>query len=127
MIRQLIFDDDVQWIVRIPMPRRIVRDDGSFKIQTKTECWTQEQAEGMKSEVYTMSYIRDHSHIPVSEIFGFDETPNNPVGAPYIFMECVMGNSIMDLAPEIPEQWIEKLHAAIAKFQVSLLTSLNKF
>lgn len=121
MIRQLVFDDDVQWVVRIPMPRRAVDDNGSFTIQSKTEYWTQEQAEGMESEVYTMMYVRDHSDIPVPEVFGLDVTPNNPVKAPYIFLKCVMGNSIMDLSREVLEQQIDKLYAAIAKFQVLLL------
>jgi hypothetical protein len=54
----------------------------------------------------------------VPEVFGFDASSDNPVGVPYIFMECVVGNSIMDLSPEVPEQQMDKLHAAIAKFQV---------
>jgi len=126
MIRQLAFDDGVQWVVRIPMPRRIVGDDGSFSIQTKAEFWSDEQAEAMKSEVYTMIYIRDHSDIPVPEIFGFDANTDNPIGAPYIFMECVQGNSIMDLSREVPEQNMDKLLGAIAKFQVLHLESFER-
>jgi hypothetical protein len=51
-------------------------DDKSFTIQTPTECWNEEQREEMKSEVYAMIYIRDHSDIPVPEIFDFDITPD---------------------------------------------------
>ena len=127
MIRRIAFDDDVQWVVRIPMPHWIIGDDKSFTIQTRTECWNEEQGEKMKSEVYTMIYIRDHSDIPVPEIFDFDITPNNPLGAPYIFMECVMGNSITDLSGEfkVPEQYSDKLNTAIAKFQVFLESYRN--
>jgi hypothetical protein len=121
MIRQLVFDDDVQWVIRIPMPWRTVGDDGSFSIQTKTEYWSEEEAQGMKSDVYTMIYIRDHSDTPVPEVFDFDASTDNPIGSPYIFMECVAGNSITDLSREVPKQQMDKLHAAIAKFQVLLL------
>ena len=121
IIRQLTFDDNVQCIVRIPMPRYSINDDGGFTIHvSKTDYWTQERAEGLKSEVSTMIYIREHSDIPVPEVLNFNATLDNPAAAPYIFMECVRGNSIMDLSREVPEQQMDKLHAAVAKFQVIL-------
>jgi hypothetical protein len=120
MVRQIVFNDDVTWIVRIPMPRRIIANDGGFTIETVDEYWTDEHAREMQKEVFTMMYIRDHSDIHVPEIFDFNVTANNSLGASYILMECVHGNSIMDLAAEVPEHHIEKPHAAIAKFQVLL-------
>ena len=74
----------------------------------------------MTSEVYTMICIRKHSDIPVPEVFSFNATLDNPAAVPYIFMECIRGNSIMTLSREVPEQQMDKLHAAVAKFQVIL-------
>jgi hypothetical protein len=118
MVRQIIFDDHVQWTMRIPMPRRIINNDQSFRINTRDEYWTEERREEMESEVHTMRYIRKHSTIRVPEVFEFDSTVDNPISAPYMFMECVRGAVIS--SPEIPRNHIEKVHTAIAKFQVLL-------
>jgi hypothetical protein len=118
MVRQVIFEDGVKWVVRVPMPRRIVGNDGVWTVESKDEYWTEERAKEMQSQIYTVMYIREHSEIPVPEIFAFDITKNNSFGAPYILMECVMGNCIMDISRQIPKQYEEKVHVAIVKFQV---------
>ena len=124
MIRQIVFEADVRWIIRIPMPRRIINKNQSFRIENKDEYWARERREAMEIELYTMKYIREHSTIPVPEVFAFDSTVDNPIGAPYMFMECVMGNAITDLTSwsEIPVERIAKIHTAMAKFQVLLAT-----
>jgi hypothetical protein len=118
MVRQVIFEDGVKWVARVPMPRCIVGNDGVLTIESKEEYWTEERAKGMQSHTYTVMYIREHSEIPVPEIFAFDITKNNSFGTPYILMECVMGNGIMDISHQIPKQYQEKVNVAIAKFQV---------
>jgi hypothetical protein len=74
MVRQIVFHDDVTWIVRIPMPRRITANDGGFNIETADEYWTEERAREMQKEVFTMMYIRDHSDICVPEISMLQQT-----------------------------------------------------
>jgi hypothetical protein len=71
-----------------------------------------------------MKYIREHSTILVPEVFAFDSTVDNPIGSPYMFMECVKGNAITDLTSwsEIHVERVAKTHTAIAKFQVLLPT-----
>jgi hypothetical protein len=118
MVRQVIFEDGVKWVARVPMPRRIVGNHGELTIESKEEYWTEERAKDMQSQTYTVMYIREHSEIPVPKIFAFDITKNNSFGAPFILMECVMGNCIMDISRQIPKQYQEKVHGAIAKFQV---------
>jgi len=126
MIRQIrVFEDDVRWIIRIPMPRSIINKDQSFRIANRDEYWARERREGMEIELYTMKYVREHSTIgPVPEVFAFDSTVDNPIAAPYMFMECVMGNAITDLTSwsEIPVERVAKIHTAMAKFQVLLPT-----
>ena len=124
MIRQIVFEDDVRWIIRIPMPLPIINKGQSLRIESKDEYWARERREAMEIEFYIMKYVREHSAIPVPEVFAFDSTVSNPIGAPYMFMECVMGNAITDLTSrfEIPVEWIAKIHTAMAKFQVQLPT-----
>jgi len=127
MIRQLTFNDDVHWIVRMRMPRVGVNKQGNYSVDT--DHWTEASAAAMESEVYTMMYIREHSTIPVPEVFDFNTSFNNPVGAPYILMECIMGNSVTDLSGGycVPERYEEKLHDAIAKFQVFVSSIARNF
>ena len=123
MIRQIVFTDGIQWIIRIPMPNRIIVDGRPGLAE---DYWTKERADEMKCMIYTMKYIRSHSHIPVPEIFHFDVESTNPIGAPYIFMECIPGNAITDLGETIPEPFVDKVHEFMAKFQVIPLSFLSR-
>lgn len=104
MVRQVIFDDGLRWVARVPMPRRIVGRDREVTIESKDAYFTNECTKSMESQIYTSMYIREHSDIPVPEIFGFALTSNNPFKAPDMFMECIMGNCIMDIAHDVPEE-----------------------
>src|SRR5947207_4515098 len=92
MIRQIVFDDNVEWIIRIPMLPYNSTDDAMGR-----DFWTEKRAEKMRSSIFTSQYVRTHSDIPVPEVFGFDVECSNVIGAPYIFMECIKGNAISDL------------------------------
>src|SRR5579859_2450454 len=78
------FGDGARWLVRIPCPG----ENGRF---------TATSSRSIRSEAYTMAYLRRNTSIPIPEIHGFDETTSNEVGAPYIMMEFVNGFSVDEL------------------------------
>lgn len=53
--------------------------------------------EALASQVYTINYIRVNTDIPVPDIFHFDTTANNEIGAPYIAMSYVSGTPVSRL------------------------------
>lgn len=118
MIRLLTFEDNLQWIARIRMPRISIVSDGLIP---KVEPWTEQNRKAMKAEIDAMLYIREHSDIPVPKAFGYGDTQQNPVGTPYVFMECIYGNAVTDLASQIPDIHKTRLRDAIADFQVITL------
>ena len=117
MVVLLTFEDGQQWIARVRMPRLSMTPDGSVQI---CEPWTEIDQQWMKSEIDTMRYLREHSNIPIPELFVFDVTEQNAVGAPYTMMQCIYGNSITDLSGkfDVPDEHKDKVRAAMAKFQV---------
>lgn len=46
------------------------------------------------SEVATMDFLRDVLKLPVPEVLEYSASSDNPVGAEYILMECVEGESL---------------------------------
>ena len=64
----------------------------------------------MQSEIDTMSFLRENTDIPIPRVFFYDTSATNPVGAPYMFMECIKGDSGMDMPAryEIPTQYQAK-------------------
>lgn len=51
----------------------------------------------MGVEVATMNYLRLNTKLPVPEVFGYDLTSDNNVGAPYMFMSYIHGTVARDL------------------------------
>ncbi|KAF2115143.1 kinase-like domain-containing protein [Lophiotrema nucula] len=58
---------------------------------------SEEDGANLRSEVGTMNLIRKTTSIPVPEVFAFNETLLNPIGAPYILMEAMSGQCAMSL------------------------------
>lgn len=53
--------------------------------------------EEMESEIATMSFVRQHSTIPIPEIHGYDLDKANAVGAPYLLMSALLGRIVAQL------------------------------
>jgi hypothetical protein len=120
MIRQVVFDDGVEWIIRIPMvPYNPIND---ATMQGRDHHWTQQRREEMRCSILTSEYVRTHSDIPVPEVFGFDTECSNVIGPPYVFMECIKGNAITDLGETVPGPFVDKVHAFMARFQVPIFS-----
>jgi hypothetical protein len=73
------FADGVKRVVRIPSPREI------------------NKSRSLRSEAYTMIFLRRHTSIPIPEIYAFDETATNEISAPFILMNFVTGQSVDEL------------------------------
>ena len=123
-MREIVFEDDVHWIARVQLPE--VNPDASEKYIPKPVGfgWTVEQhvenAAKMQSEVDTMCYIREMTDVPIPRVFFADTKVDNPVGAPYMFMECIRGNSGMDMPGDfqVPKKYADKFLAAEAAMMV---------
>jgi len=119
-----VFEDDVHWIARVQLPD--VNPDASEKYVPKPVGfgWTKERyvenAAKMQSEIDTMAYIRDMTDVPVPQVFFAETKVENPVGAPYMFMECIRGNSGMDMPGnfEVPQKYADKFLDAEAAMMV---------
>lgn len=84
MVYSLEFSDGVKWVIRIPAPG----EHGSF---------TPTSSRFLRSDAMTMSFLRQNTSLPIPEIFDFDETINNEIGAPYILMSFAEGIPVSEL------------------------------
>ena len=127
-MREIVFEDDVHWIARVLLPE--VNPDASEKYVPKPVGfgWTKEQhaenAAKMQSEVDTMCYIREMTDVPVPTVFFAETGVDNLVGAPYMFMECIRGNSGMDMPGEfkVPRKYGDKFLTSEAEMMVLYLS-----
>jgi hypothetical protein len=117
MLRKVVFTDHTCWIVRLPMPE--INRKGDF-IPCR-EFWSEDKAREMQSEIDTMSFILAASTIPVPQIFASDTRAENPVGVPYMFIECVFGNSVRDMGG-IAQKYEHAFFRSLARIHVSSIS-----
>lgn len=55
------------------------------------DIWGMEDAHNLRSEAFTMSYIRRYTSVPVPEVIAFDDWLVNTISAPYILMRAING------------------------------------
>ena len=122
VVRELVFDDDVHWIARVNLPEMNPNTDENVSNPISFS-WTPASAAAMQSEIDTMSFVREYTDIPVPHVFFYDISAINPVGAPYMFMECIKGDSGMDMPAqyEIPAQYQAKYTDAEASIVVIII------
>ncbi|KAH9863567.1 hypothetical protein J1614_009499 [Plenodomus biglobosus] len=63
----------------------------------KPSSWSAEDAHNLQGEVDTMTYVKNHTNVPIPQIFGHSTTCENPLGTPFILMEGVEGKSAYHL------------------------------
>ncbi|KAH6628177.1 hypothetical protein F5144DRAFT_654238 [Chaetomium tenue] len=78
----LEFDDGVEWVFRAPCSR-------ASSAATKDIT-----GRLLASEVATLKYIREHTAIPVPEVFHYSPTYENDIGIPYILMSKATGHPL---------------------------------
>ena len=122
VVREFVFEDDVHWIARVNLPETNLAAEDNYIPKPISSTWTSEAAAAMQSELDTMSFLRANTDIPIPIVFFSDTSATNPVGAPYVFMECIQGNSGMDLPGgcEIPTKYRAKYLEAEASIIVTI-------
>ncbi|KAK4554759.1 hypothetical protein LTR86_008261 [Recurvomyces mirabilis] len=88
LVRRITFADGVSWIARIRLPEL----KGFFGEREALDA-----GRSMEIEVSTMKYLKEHTTIPLPEVFSYDFDPKNEVEAPYIFMSYIHGNVASEL------------------------------
>ena len=129
VVRELVFDDDVNWIARVNLPEmNLGTQEHNLSKGIGFSTWTGESAAALQSEIDTMSFIHEYTDIPVPQVFLYDTGANNAVGAPYMLMECIKGNPALDVAAhpnKIPAQYHAKYIEAEASVVVITLLRLT--
>lgn len=76
--------DKAKMVIRIPIGGQFGNLTGPAK-------------EALESQVQTINCIRKYTDIPVPEVFHFDTTAQNEIGAPYIAMSYISGKPVSHL------------------------------
>ncbi|KAJ5114027.1 hypothetical protein N7456_002561, partial [Penicillium angulare] len=110
IVRLLEFSNGRRWAARVHIKRND-RDDTAK----------------LASEIATMQLIKEHSQVPVPEVFGFDVHEDNPVGAAFILMELLPGSVVMDTLGGhkvhhgvIAKEYRQAFYRSVAKHHVDL-------
>jgi hypothetical protein len=110
IVRLLEFSDKTRWAARI----QIRRNNPPLVSSTKLE-----------NEVATMQFIKEHSELPVPQIFAYEFDENNSVSAAYILMELLPGSVAMDALGGyeahrgvIPREYRQTFYRSVAKCHV---------
>ncbi|KAF3482450.1 uncharacterized protein GIQ15_05209 [Arthroderma uncinatum] len=78
LVRQIRFIDDQIWVARLRLPRK----DGKPASQVE---------DSIISCAESLTFLRKRTQVPAPEVYHYDPSSNNPVGAPYILMKYVHG------------------------------------
>ena len=105
IVRILNFEDGSRWIARLRMT------DGEAEAESLL----------LQREVDSIQLVRERSSVPVPVVYGYDTTANNDIGAPFMLMECLAGNSAIEMngsSSYIPLEHKHAFYKNMARFQV---------
>jgi hypothetical protein len=106
----LIFQDDTRWILRIRVPN-------PSQPLTAPDMPSGSVAQMLPSSIDTMRHVKARTTIPIPEVYIYDVTGNNALGAAFIVMEYLDGVPIPyhpDLSYELLEHKLLKQICRIA-------------
>ena len=107
IVRQIDFRRGTRWIARLRMTTPMNEDEGSRLLQREVDC---------------ISLVKERTSVPIPTIFGYIASAKNDIGAPFMLMECLSGNTGVDLSGvEIPAQYKSSFHGEMAKLQVGMV------
>ncbi|KAF2817180.1 uncharacterized protein BDZ99DRAFT_374892, partial [Mytilinidion resinicola] len=70
-----------------------------------------------QSEVATMTYIREHTKIPVPQVFAFDSSMDNALGLEWILMEMAEGREYEQIEEDLsPEEDQDAIYGKVAEW-----------
>lgn len=85
---------DEKWIARVPMDQ--FKD--YYTPSVFLEMWNNSGRVLMEQEIATLKFFAQ-TNVPVPKVFGWHTSrgDDNPVGHPYMLMECIEGNTLHDI------------------------------
>ncbi|EJD42365.1 hypothetical protein AURDEDRAFT_186119 [Auricularia subglabra TFB-10046 SS5] len=86
IVLELVFDDSTCWIARLSTNHHPTRALSTADIARRVRC-----------EVATLRVVEEWTIIPVPKIFAYSETPDNPIGWPYVLMSALVGYKPEDI------------------------------
>jgi len=115
LVFEVVFDDGVSWIARL-------RSAASMQVVSSELVFESPKYKQhiMESEVATMRYVRQHTTIPVPEVYAFDTTSMNPARSPYILMECIHGWRTPLKLQDLPDAVLQHILDQLADVLVQL-------
>ena len=110
----VMFQDNVEWVARIPLrPHRrqpqLPFDSSLFK--ERYECM-----------IATVEYVATHTTLPVPRIHQYDLTSDNILLRPYILMDCLPGKPLSSCIDSLNDTQIRGLVRQWAQFTMDLST-----
>jgi aminoglycoside phosphotransferase (APT) family kinase protein len=88
LIHVIEFEDGIKYVIRVPAVGWGAR-------------WTENASNAFRSQVLTMRAIKDKTSMPIPEVYDFDTTQSNLIGAPYMVMSFIPGGTVLS-------KWFEK-------------------
>ena len=117
IVFEIVFDDGVSWIARLRSASHMQIISQEFVFESPTY-----KQHMMESEIATMKYVREHTSIPVPEVYAFETTSNNPAKLPYILMECIDGHRVPAKARDLPSHLLKQILHELAGVLLKLST-----
>lgn len=103
------FHDGARWIARLRMTTRMKEDEQSGLVQREVDC---------------LQLVKERTTVPVPTVFGYIASTQNEIGAPFMLMECLPGNSGVDLngsdAHGVPLKHKSSFYEVMGRLQVCL-------
>ncbi|KUJ09076.1 uncharacterized protein LY89DRAFT_319229 [Mollisia scopiformis] len=147
LVKKIVFEDDVQWIIRIRLPplsyfmADTPRGEASYsetEVRGSRVICTERDLESLKSEFLTMKYLRAKTTIPIPRIYAYSLQNDNTIGFPYIIMDYIHGTTAFHLSAKfgnplsIPARYLNhyytqvtKITRELASLQFALIGSLT--
>ena len=108
LIRIIQFYDGSRWIARLRMDTGQSEEEQSRLVQREVDC---------------LQLVKERTTVPVPMICGYITSTQNEIGAPFMLMECLPGNTGVDLngneAHGVPFKHKPSFYKEMARLQVS--------
>ncbi|KAI5306985.1 hypothetical protein KEM56_005904 [Ascosphaera pollenicola] len=112
----IVFEDGVQWVMRSPYI-------GGYHAAAPMDFLSK----SLDSEAATLRYLKEHSDIPVPDIYSYSTTRDNEVGIPYILMSKAQGVPLSQkwtanesISPEVAPENKAKILSQLGAFAFKL-------
>ncbi|KAJ7917531.1 hypothetical protein B0H13DRAFT_324148 [Mycena leptocephala] len=107
----LTFEDGSDVIARLA--RSPINDNAEFTEDALTHSFL--------SEAVTLAFVKQHTSIPVPEIYHVESNPGNPVGARYMIMERILGHPLGTTWLTMSSEQRQKVITRLAGMEAELL------